>query len=362
MLERSIIDAADLWVVSRALEDSLDLLLTRSRAEAELAALATDVTRLKDLVRNLESFRAHRVANVTCDTAAGITLQLENLIYERGAASARATAFRAGAGEVIAITGPNSGGKSTLLALMRVCDGVSPPPAATVLAPARVVLPAGRIVHVPQRPFCPLHMRPIDWFFFTPDTRMSQASSNSSLSVAATILDSLDFFAATERRHSHDTSHAANDAYRILLEEHDDFCGSLSGGQLIKFELARQIFAPVQTGGGCPALVLLDESLAPLDPQSKRKVQQLLRTTCSQAIILVVYHADAQSLENSFGEATTTCVESAGFFTDVAHFVWRLSSESKLSAASSPQLPHHNEDKYLELTRVGTCERQRIMA
>ncbi|KAK7235527.1 hypothetical protein SO694_00069188 [Aureococcus anophagefferens] len=45
LLEHDLIETPDVWLMARALEDALDTLLTRSRAEAELGELATDDVR-----------------------------------------------------------------------------------------------------------------------------------------------------------------------------------------------------------------------------------------------------------------------------------------------------------------------------
>lgn len=333
MLEADMIIASDLWVMARAFEDTLDTLLTRSRAEAELASLRTDVQRLNHLCDRLDSFRSASVANLTCAVGDEVDrVEITNLNYERGTARAAVPSFTARPGEVIAVTGPNSSGKSTLLALLRTCNGLSPPVGASVLDRAAVTLPRN-VAHITQKPYCPLHARPIDWLFFPDEPRER-------LSVAAELLVSLDFDQNTD----------AN--YSSLLLQHDDYCGALSGGQAVKFEIARQILLPRLLGRPCPALILLDESLAPLDPAAKRNVQRQLRHTCPDAITLVVYHADAQA--HSAGQPSSECVPAADFFTDVAHF-------SKLPPPQDDD--HAALDRYsrvggLVLTRVGTCEAQ----
>ncbi|KAJ8613362.1 hypothetical protein CTAYLR_002268 [Chrysophaeum taylorii] len=335
MLEKDVIRAADLWVISRAMEDSLDTLLTRSLAEADLAALRTDLARLNSLVADMDDFRNSSVPNLACGRGghqSPFFLEVRDLAYERGTAKARVPWFRAEPGEVIAVTGPNASGKSTWLSLLRSCYGAAPPAALNLVENGAKILVPPTVAVVPQKPYCPLHARPIDWLLYPTDVDLDDASA---LLAASDLLGRLDFFRANEQRKDVD--------YSTLLLEHDDYCGSLSGGQAVKLELARQILLPAKLGFSCPALIMLDESFAPLDPISKRKVQQLLRTTCPEAIVLVIYHADVTF------DGDPACVPSGDFFTDVVHFQpAALPSNTASLTASTPE--------GLVLSRVGTCE------
>ena len=93
---------------------------------------------------------------------------------------------------------------------------------------------------------------------------------------------------------------------RMLHREHDDWFGSLSGGQRAKVELIRKVFMRRR----CPGVLLLDEAFAALDPKSKRLVQSKLRGFCPRSVLLVIYHQDAES----------ACVPAGGFFDDNLRF------------------------------------------
>lgn len=106
--------STEIFVFSRAMEDAVDLLLMRSRSEAELARMATDLERLaqvRDLWKNQESstallactvsppgcidpVHAHRAPHVV----------LRNLHYSRGTAQVRADHVELAPG-VYALTG-----------------------------------------------------------------------------------------------------------------------------------------------------------------------------------------------------------------------------------------------------------------
>ncbi len=73
----------------------------------------------------------------------------------------------------------------------------------------------------------------------------------------------------------------------------------------------------------CPEVLLIDETFAPLDPESKNLVMQKLKSFCQNSIVLVIYHADVRQGESeSEGDDTQneiSCVESSNFFSSNLH-------------------------------------------
>ena len=65
----------------------------------------------------------------------------------------------------------------------------------------------------------------------------------------------------------------------------------------------------------CPEVLLVDETLAPLDPQSKRDVMSKLKRFCRDSLLLVIYHADG-----GVGAETKQCVQTQNFFDGNIHF------------------------------------------
>ena len=284
MLERGLIDVGEVWVTARALEDGLDTLLTRSRAEAELGELLADVERLEAFARALQDVhdedeslaRTCRVGDLALDVS-----------FTRGAAKVRAKAS-ARPGDVLAVSGPNGGGKSSLFALLQACArGDAAPPPGLVLDGGVVAVPR-TLIHVAQQPYCPLHAVPLAWA----TTRVE-----ASVDDVAALLDALDFYPGSQTNKT------------LLTEEQDDFCGSLSGGQRVKFELVRQVLLPHKLAVPCPDLLLLDEIFSPLDPASKAVAQKSIKDACPSSVVLAIFHAEAGA-----------CVPSFDFFTGVLHF------------------------------------------
>merc|ERR1712137_1293909 len=97
-----------------------------------------------------------------------------------------------------------------------------------------------------------------------------------------------------------------------LLEEKEDWFSDLSGGQKSKVELVRKVFLHDQ----CPSVLLIDETMAPLDPTSKSLVMSKLKAFCKNSVVIVIYHTDV--MEDEEGESVE-CVPSNNFFDENIH-------------------------------------------
>lgn len=92
--------SAEIFVFSRAIEDAVDMVLIRSRSEAELAQMSTDTEKLKELA-NLWSKHSQEKTLLPCSVGKASEqnkLILRNLHYSRGTASVRADHVEMGAG------------------------------------------------------------------------------------------------------------------------------------------------------------------------------------------------------------------------------------------------------------------------
>ena len=224
-----------------------------------------------------------------------------------------------------------------------------------------VTLPPGEggkrpsIVEVGQRAYTPLHVRPIDWLMNSHPKGNTAAAGQRGTDTAARAAAARVAALAVELRlglgeRSGDESSEESDAggtaggkghgevaemtpsdvsgeadddpfVASLLREHEDWGGSMSGGQRVKLELIRSVFLP----GACPDVLLLDEAFAPLDPSSKLLIMRRLRRLCSASLVLVIYHANTgevgtdQAKASALGSAdalTGVCSEAGGSFFD----------------------------------------------
>ena len=100
-----------------------------------------------------------------------------------------------------------------------------------------------------------------------------------------------------------------------LVEEKEDWFGDLSGGQRSKVELVRQVLLHDE----CPHVLLIDETMAPLDPRSKSLVMGQIKSFCAGSVVLVIYHTDVGREQDDEGNARVECVPSQDFFDGNLH-------------------------------------------
>jgi energy-coupling factor transporter ATP-binding protein EcfA2 len=419
--------SADIFVFSRAIEDAVDMVLMRSRSEAELARMMTQIDNLKELAQVWQTAEDRNL--LPCNIAPPLVKEhpsgthpslvvLRNLLYSRGTASVRIDHLELPAG-VYALTGANGSGKSTLFRVLMSCntndrpidlppsivlstpmeplieeddiqremsceaadeivesslptpDDVSgsgdqelvaspntvvetevsgdgamttaakssdkghKPKAKTEIAHPRlsITMPSSHVVEISQTFYWPLYSKPIDWIYqqYLSDTLSAQELDERARRVAE-LLHSLEFTQSLEAEvekpidpnrelNSEEDVYAgtASDAIagimEQLVEEKEDWFGDLSGGQKSKVELVRKVFLMDE----CPRALLIDETMAPLDPRSKSLVMAQLKTFCSDSVVIVIYHTDVgRESEDDEGEMVE-CVPSNDFFDGNIH-------------------------------------------
>ncbi|GKY96158.1 hypothetical protein MPSEU_000575800 [Mayamaea pseudoterrestris] len=381
LIALSRITAADTFVYSRAYEDAIDMLLMRSRGEAELARMMTEIDKLQDLAGVWERSRDRKLLPCRlASPAEGKSLVIRNLQYSRGTALARADHLELRPG-FYALTGGNGSGKSTLFRLLMSCEtnekSVDLPSSINLLTPTSVfteeddivresscetehdipvileevstrlasqeiildmdgkasaiagaasgkpralnelhprlsiTMPSSSVVEISQTFYWPLHSRPIDWIYHedvlgtcTPAERLDRARA------IAVKLQDLEFFQKSATNSTEgDEDDLLEGLIRELIDEKDDWFGDLSGGQKSKVELVRKVLLHDR----CPDVLLIDETMAPLDPTSKSLVMSKLKAFCRDSVVIVIYHTDV-GVDKQVEGKTVECIPSNDFF------------------------------------------------
>jgi ABC-type Mn2+/Zn2+ transport system ATPase subunit len=390
------IATSEIFVFSRAIEDTVDMVLMRSRGEAELARMMTEITKLNELKDIWDNSKSRALLH--CDIAPPDKkrLLLRNLDYTRGTASVRADHVELKPG-IYALTGANGSGKSTLFRVLMSCDtnekSIDLPPSINLLTPfeplteeddvrrvdsceaieegteeaqeceaeeceadwgsdrelveseddsaaidlsatgtpARVIpklsilMPSSNVAEISQTFYWPLYSKPIDWIYqdHTSET-LEAADLEKRLRLVAEELQSLQFFQPVHTKDSDKKDETEDEIVEAtirqimheLQEEKEDWFGDLSGGQKSKVELTRKVFLQER----CPDVLLVDETMAPLDPDSKSSVMAKLKKFCSESVIIVIYHTDVgRGSDEGSDEKFLTCVPSNNFFDENIH-------------------------------------------
>ncbi len=379
--------AADVFVFSRAIEDAVDMVLMKSRSEAELARMMTQIDKMKELAQVWDNAKARNL--IHCNIAPPAVVEhaaekhssmivIRNLLYSRGTAFVRVDHLELQAG-VYALTGANGSGKSTLFRVLMSCDtnerGIDLPSSIVLSTPNEpiiekddieretlceaadeeieksseeviisaggetlasfnathprlsITMPSSHVVEISQSFYWPLYTKPIDWIF---QEHVTETCSTEELQRrvrrVAEELHSLEFAQSIvnipgDNKAAIDPSEETIlGIMRELVEEKEDWFSDMSGGQRSKVELTRTVFLKDQ----CPHVLLVDETMAPLDPRSKGLVMGKLKAFCGGSVIIVIYHTDVgREIEGETGKAIE-CVPSNDFFDANIHVEHKL--------------------------------------
>jgi energy-coupling factor transporter ATP-binding protein EcfA2 len=376
--------SADIFVFSRAIEDAVDMALMRSRSEAELARMMTQIDNLKEIASVWDNAKSRNLLN--CNLPPNQELPTEhggdpeksmvvirNLLYSRGTALVRIDHLELKAG-IYALTGGNGSGKSTLFRVIMSCasnersiDLPSSISLSTPFAPLieeddlereqaceaaevdsedsivdieessqvdpephprlSIRMPSSNVVEISQTFYWPLYSKPIDWIYQDHVTETcDEIELQKRVRRVAEELHSLEFAQApvssdqegiesNAEESMAPTADIVSGIMEQLVEEKEDWFDDLSGGQKSKVELVRKVFLQEE----CPHVLLVDETMAPLDPTSKALVMAKVKAFCSGSVVIVIYHTDVgRELEGEEGEAVE-CVPSNDFFDGNIH-------------------------------------------
>lgn len=195
-----------------------------------------------------------------------------------------------------------------------------------------ITMPSSHVVEISQNFYWPLYSKPVEWIFFDPEKGLHGLKGDERAQrarVVAELLHSLEFFQPVQKEVPEDEEAEAQieeiseaegaeaTIQRIqseLQEEKEDWFGDLSGGQKSKVELVRKVFLMDH----CPEVLLIDETMAPLDPASKALVMTKLKDFCRESIVIVIYHTDVGRGVEVEGKAVE-CVPSNNFFDKNIH-------------------------------------------
>ena len=390
--------AAEIFVFSRAIEDFIDMVLMRSRSEAELARMMTQIDNLKELSEVWDAAEQRNLLPCNLgtknhgDDPSEPLVVFKNLLYSRGTAVVQINHIELPAG-VYALTGGNGSGKSTLFRVIMSCNTNDRPidippsillsmPAEEILAEGNVIegvtsdgvidedvvkvtdsltktdrllssediasqfsisMPSSSVVEISQTFYWPLYSKPIDWIYqHSSAETITEKQMQDRRQRVAELLYSLEFSQSLESEEDIAGNDSVTDSSKLSVEEPDsngivtsstsgdtiarimdeleeekeDWFNDLSGGQKSKVELVRKVFLMDE----CPHVLLIDETMAPLDPRSKSLVMAKIKSFCAGSVVLVIYHTDVgRDKESEESGEVIECVPSNDFFDGNIH-------------------------------------------
>jgi len=272
------------------------------------------------------------------------------------------------------VTGANGSGKSTLFRVLMSCQSndkpVDLPPSIVMESPKvdfidsdlsddtctvhdgcevsnetgsdeeevpimKIAMPSADVAEISQNFYWPLYTKPIDWIYQEHLTDCDKEEREKRLNRVTDELMDLAFSQIAEDPNAgaaastNETAAALDKAaaraklFSDLKEEKEDWFGDLSGGQKSKVELVRKVFLH----DACPKVLLIDETMAPLDPASKSLVMGKLKSFCRDSVVLVIYHTDVgRSVSGGDGkeQVEIECVPSNNFFHHNLHVESRM--------------------------------------
>jgi len=357
--------SSDIFVFSRAIEDAVDMILMRSRSEAELARMMTQISNLKELSIVWKAARQRNLLPCNLGSShGGDSLQplivFKNIAYSRGTAAVQIDNMELPAG-IYALTGANGSGKSTLFRVIMGCNTndrpIDIPPSISLSIPSEtsilsldgkgsrsldsvndeshprpsITMPSSHAVEISQTFYWPLYSKPIDWILQQSlSENITEKKMKDRCRRVAELLHSLEFTQSLELEEVADNgegsevnnivvSSPTGDAITRIMEDlnevKEDWFNDLSGGQRSKVELVRKVFLMDE----CPHILLVAETMAPLDPRSKALVMSQIKSFCAGSVVVVIYHTDVGRGQEKEGGELVECVPSNDFFDSNIH-------------------------------------------
>jgi energy-coupling factor transporter ATP-binding protein EcfA2 len=388
------IGASDIFVYSRAIEDTVDMALMKSRSEAELARMMTQIDNMVELAdvwddakeRNLTpcNLAPPSVTEHAAEKHSSMVI-LRNLLYSRGTAAVRVDHLELKAG-IYALTGANGSGKSTLFRVLMSCStndrSIDLPTSIVLSTPSEplieaddiereksceaadestdteseaatiaesesrklslnsesgileahprlsITMPSSHVVEISQTFYWPLYTKPIDWIYqghyqeSVNEEELAKrvrrvAEELNALEFSQSVIESeeQESVSDAEKVETAPAGDVVSGIMEQLLEEKEDWFNDLSGGQKSKVELVRKVFLQDE----CPHVLLVDETMAPLDPRSKSLVMSKVKAFCSNSVIIVIYHTDVGREQEGEEGGAVECVPSNDFFDGNIH-------------------------------------------
>lgn len=280
-----------------AIKNSIGSILIKSKKQQQLNNAEISINRLHSLFDSIKD-QVKLNQNVTISYKDG-ALEVDHLTYVRGnndgnvTVSVPSVSFTMGKKYVI--TGGNGSGKSSFLLLLNLLLG-SINEDSFLRVEGSVSYPVGQMSVVTQKEYCCVKTDMFSWLVYPKEPQQFSDKEKQDYQVKIIkLLEKLKF--------------SPKNLTAVAEEFHtvkNNWCGDLSGGQVKKIQLMQQVFLPDE----CPKVLLMDEVMGPLDPESKTIVEQMIMDRCKNSLIISVHHYDGN----------VSCAPNDGIYDHNLHF------------------------------------------
>jgi ABC-type uncharacterized transport system fused permease/ATPase subunit len=284
--EGGTIQKNELFLYARALEETTNAILFKSKHIAINENVESAVTRLSELAKLLDT-GDNTIAKISYEIDETVnTLTISNLNFTRGNQEKQIHLYVDGLklymGKIYAVTGENGAGKSSITTLLKyVFDHIADP--SFNVTSGHIIYPGNSIAMIPQKDYIPFNSSLID-IILHPDqaTDLTPADENKIIELINALQVFRDPFTSKE-----------------LYVVKDDL-RDMSGGQKKKLFMIKPLVE-------CPKVLVADETFGPLDPSARSLLMTQIKNSClNESIIFVVWHQNKN-------EDNTSCVRDKFF-------------------------------------------------
>lgn len=276
MSVKGIIDVGELFLYTRTLQTAVEIILFKSKNQAEFSKIDSSIYRLNELATHL-NLAKDTISKICCytDESKG-SLLIENLEFTRGNKEQTTRVFIENlelfVGKIYAVTGANGSGKSSFTTLLQYAlEGISDP--SFSVSNGTITYPSPSIAVISQKDYVPLKSSLFDLIMHP--FRSSHYSENIREEFEKKIIKHVNEFKVFKNPITYNSLHE-------MQEEWKD----LSGGQKKKLLLIKYLIE-------CPKILIMDEIFGPLDPEARYLVMNKIDKSClKDSLLMVVWHQD----------------------------------------------------------------------
>lgn len=279
MSTKGIISLGELFLYTRTLQTFVEVILFKSKNQAEFSKINSAIDRLNELSTHLNSAEDSISEIYYYTDEVRDSLLIRDLEFTRGNKEQTTRVFieklELLIGKFYAVTGANGSGKSSFTTLLQyVVEEISDP--SFSISNGTIIYPNSSIAVIPQKDYVPLKSSLFDLIMHP--------------SISSEYPEEIrEEFETKIIEYVNDLQVFKNSVTSNSLHEAQEEWKDLSGGQKKKLFLIKHLIE-------CPKVLIMDEVFGPLDPEARHLVMNKIELSClKDSLVMVVWHQDKNS-------------------------------------------------------------------